>query len=66
MATVKCPLGKRGYPSHEWHDGEKSRIYCSGWVDLRTDEYVDECKRCPDHFEKAQADLERWNAEHGK
>ena len=65
MATVKCPLGKRGYPSHEWHDGQKSRIYCSGWVDLRTDLYVDECQRCPDHFEKAQYDLERWKAEHG-
>ena len=33
MATVKCALGKRGRPSHEWNDGEKDRIYCLGWVD---------------------------------
>ena len=34
MATVKCALGKRGYPSHEWNDGKKDRIYCLGRVDL--------------------------------
>lgn len=28
MATVKCVLGKRGRPSHEWNDGKKDRIYC--------------------------------------
>ena len=65
MATVKCPLKKRGYPSHEWHDGKKWRIYCSGWVDLRTDLYVDECQKCPDHVEKAQGDLEKWRADNG-
>lgn len=26
MATVKCALGKRGLPSHEWNDGKKDRI----------------------------------------
>lgn len=66
MATVKCPLSKRGKPSHEWHDGKKSRIYCYGWIDSRTDGLLDECKKCPDHVNKAQDDLERWKAEHGK
>ena len=23
MATVKCALGKRGRPSHEWKNGEE-------------------------------------------
>lgn len=32
MATVKCALGKRGRPSHEWNDGKKDRIYCLGRV----------------------------------
>lgn len=64
MATVKCPLGKRGRPSHEWHDGEKSRIYCQGWIDSMTDEYLEACKNCPDHVNKAQDDLDKWNAEH--
>lgn len=66
MATVKCPLRERGNPSHEWHDGKKSRIYCHGWIDRRTDEPLDECKKCPDHVDKAQDDLERWKSENGK
>lgn len=66
MATVKCPRGKRGTPSHEWYDGKKSRIYCCGYIDLRTERYVEECQKCPDHVDKAQDDLERWIAEHGK
>ena len=37
MATVKCALGKRGRPSHEWNDGKKDRIYCLGWVYGRAD-----------------------------
>lgn len=37
MATVKCALGHRGYPSHEWNDGVKDRIYCLGRIDqMRT------------------------------
>ena len=61
MATVKCSLGRRRQASHEWNDGEKDRIYCLGYVDLMTDDYLDECRDCPDHVNKAQADLERWN-----
>ena len=37
MAMVKCALGKRGRPSHEWNDGVKDRIYCLGLVDPMTD-----------------------------
>ena len=38
MSTVKCALGKRGRPSHEWNDGKKDRIYCLGRVDPMTDD----------------------------
>ena len=65
MATVKCPLGKRSSPSHEWYDGEKSRIYCMGWEDKRTDAPLEACLNCPDHVSKAQDDLDKWRAEHG-
>lgn len=65
MATVKCPLGKRGTPSHEWYDGEKSRIYCHGWIDSMTDAPLEACLNCPDHVSKAQDDLDKWRAEHG-
>ena len=58
MATVKCALGKRGRPSHEWNDGEKDRIYCLGWVDPMTDAPLPECLACPDFVNKAQDDLE--------
>ena len=66
MATVKCPLGNRGTPSHEWHDGTKSRIYCLGWEDKRTDELLEACQNCPDHVNRAQDDMEKWRADHGK
>lgn len=48
MAKVKCALGKRGRPSHEWNDGKKDRIYCLGRVDLMTDDPLPECLACPD------------------
>ena len=60
MATVKCALGHRGYPSHEWNDGVKDRIYCLGRIDQMTDELLHECKVCPDHVNKAQGDLEAF------
>lgn len=66
MATVKCALGRRGRPSHEWNDGKKDRIYCHGWIDKMTDELLPECKACPDHVNKAQDDLETWNRRVGE
>lgn len=60
MATVKCALGKRGRPSHEWNDGKKDRIYCLGRVDPMTDDPLPECLDCPDFVNKAQDDLEAF------
>ena len=60
MATVKCALGKRGRPSHEWNDGKKDRIYCLGWFDPMTDYPITECLDCPDFVDKAQDDLEAF------
>lgn len=60
MATVKCALGKRGRPSHEWNDGEKDHIYCLGRVDLMTDNPLPKCLVCPDFVNKAQDDLEAF------
>lgn len=53
MATVKCALGKRGLPSHEWNDGKKDRIYCFGRIDCMTDYFLPECLACPDFVDKA-------------
>lgn len=60
MATVKCKLKKRGKPTHEWNDGTKDRIYCRGWLDPMTDYPLQECLACPDHWSKAQDDLEKF------
>lgn len=60
MATVKCPLKKRGRASHEWNDGEKDRIYCLGTIDKMNDEYLPECRSCPDFVDRAQKDLEKF------
>lgn len=60
MATVKCALGRRGRPSHEWNDGKKDRIYCYGYIDKMTDDILPECRACPDHVGKAQQDLDAF------
>lgn len=60
MATVKCALGHRGRPSHEWNDGKKDHIYCCGRIDRMTDEFLPECVACPDCLDKAQDDLDAW------
>lgn len=60
MATVKCALGRRGRPSHEWNDGKRDRIYCLGYIDRMTDDILPECRNCPDHVDKAQEDLEAF------
>ena len=65
MATVKCKLKKRGQPTHEWNDGTKDRIYCMGWLDPMTDYPLQECLSCPDHWSKAQDDLEKFYGKKG-
>ncbi len=65
MATVKCALKHRGYPSHEWNDGEKDHIYCMGRIDMMTDDLLPECRACPNHVSKAQDDLDKWRANNG-
>lgn len=70
MATVKCALGRgqRGYPSHEWNDGEKDHIYCLGRFDPMTDDPFPECAACPDFVKKAQDDMDAFygRIENGK
>lgn len=58
MATVKCPLKKRGRASREWHDGKKYHIYCMGYIDKGSEELLPECKACADHVNKAGFDLD--------
>lgn len=60
MATVKCPLGKRGRPTHEWNDGKKDHIYCYGYIDRMTDDPLPECLACPDHVSHAQDDMDAF------
>ncbi|MFW5631031.1 MAG: hypothetical protein ACOCNB_09640 [Acetivibrio ethanolgignens] len=58
----KCPLGKRGKPSHEFTKDGMMQIYCLGWINKMTDEYLDECRACKDLAggEQAQKDWEEW------
>lgn len=60
MATVKCQLGKRGHPTHEWNDGKKDHIYCYGYIDRMTDDPLPECLACPDHVSHAQDDMDAF------
>ena len=51
----------RGKSSIEWHKDGKPQYYCYGYIDQRTDELIDECKRCKRQVGKAQEDLENYN-----
>lgn len=54
----KCPLGKRGKPSTEFYKDGKPQIYCMGYIDLRYDEPLPECKKCADYCWNAQNDID--------
>ena len=56
---------RRGGPSIEWYKNGKPKYYCSGYVDLKTDDWLPECKACRSHVSKAQLDLDEWRKQHG-
>ena len=49
-----------GKSSIEWYNDGKPQYYCFGYIDRRTDELIDECKRCKRQVYKAQEDLENY------
>ena len=51
---------RRGKASLEFYKNGKPQYYCSGYIDAMTDELIDECKRCKQHVNKAQEDLELY------
>lgn len=52
---------RRGKPSIEWYKDGKPQYYCYGYIDTMTDDVLPECKKCRNHVDKAQDDLEAWN-----
>lgn len=65
MVTVKCALGKRGRPSHEWNGGKKDRICCpvcgfviatEGSWDKPTKKYCEDCWAKMDGGDSDEAD----------
>lgn len=44
----KCPFNVRGIPTTEFYADGKPQIYCFGYIDSETDEYLEECKKCLD------------------
>lgn len=54
----KCPHGKRGRPTTEFHINGKPQIYCMGWIDLMYDEPLEVCKRCKDFVSGEQSEMD--------
>ncbi len=54
----KCPLGKRGRPTTEFHIDGKPQIYCYGWEDKMNDEPLEECLNCADFVRGEQCELD--------
>ena len=58
-------VARRGKPSIEWFKDEKPQYYCYGYIDKMTDELLSECKKCQNHVDKAQDDLDEWREHYG-
>lgn len=69
MATIICKakqkgiVKRRGKPTIEFYKDEKPQYYCYGYIDVGTDEPLEDCKRCKDFVDHAQEDLERYMEE---
>ncbi len=62
-AVKKEIVKRRGNPSIEWHKDGKPQYYCYGYLDDSTDELLEVCRKCVDHTDHAQEDLEKWKNE---
>lgn len=62
-AKLNHKVQEKGYASLEFYKDGKPQYYCEGYIDNRTDELIEECKECPKHIYKSQADLEKYNNE---
>lgn len=68
MATVICAAKKkgivkrRGKPTIEFYADGKPQYYCYGYIYGDTEEPMEDCKRCRDFVDNAQADLEKYMA----
>ena len=54
-------VSTEGKPSLEWHKGDEPQYYFRGYMDMKTDEPIVECRICDKFVENAQDDLEAWN-----
>lgn len=59
----KCPLGRgrRSRPTTEFYINGKPQIYCMGWINMMTDDPLENCKNCKDfvHGEQLEIDWEQ-------
>ena len=56
--VAKCPLKNRGNPITAFWIKDKPQIYCSGWIDIMTEEVLPECKNCKDYVDGNQCDID--------
>lgn len=60
-ANPKNEIKEKGRASIEWYDNNnKPQYYCYGYYDRRTDELIEECRKCRKHVNYAQEDLENY------
>ncbi len=55
----KCPLRNifgRARPTTEFYIDGKPQIYCYGWIDNRTDDFMETCQACADWVFGEQSD----------
>lgn len=48
-AKLRNDIKSRGNPSIEFYFENKPRYFCYGYIDNRTDEFIEECRNCPEN-----------------
>lgn len=58
-AKKRTDIKERGKSSIEFVFNNIPRYFCYGYIDLRTDELIDECKECPENVNKADEVMQK-------
>lgn len=61
--VTRCPYEKgRGKPTTQFYINGKPQIYCYGWMDCMTDEWLEICKQCKDwvYGEQCEKDYKKF------
>lgn len=60
-AKLRKDIKERGKPSIEFIFNNIPRYFCYGYIDLKTDDLIEECRECAEHVYKAEEVMQKLN-----